>query len=70
MNMAGNTKRFFMRFIWSTTCSSCLKDTALVSAFHKEMPELKMIMPTSDDLSENAQRLRFEIAPKGTTVVG
>jgi hypothetical protein len=27
----GNTKHLFILFIWSTTCSSCLKDMALLS---------------------------------------
>ncbi|WP_155920437.1 thioredoxin domain-containing protein [Methylobacter luteus] len=41
--------------IWSTTCSSCLKDMALLSTLHKERPKLKMTMPATDDLSETDQ---------------
>ena len=53
--LASNANQPFMLVVWSITCSSCLKDMALLSNIHKERPELKMIMLASDDISETGQ---------------
>lgn len=53
--LASNANQPFMLVVWSITCSSCLKDMALLSSIHKKRPELKMIMLAADDLSEAGQ---------------
>jgi hypothetical protein len=53
--LAGNANQPFMLVVWSITCSSCLKDMALLSSLHKKRPELKMIMLAADDVSETGQ---------------
>jgi hypothetical protein len=45
----------FMLVIWSITCSSCLKDMALLNKMHKENPAVDMVMLSTDDASETAQ---------------
>jgi len=45
----------FMLVVWSITCSSCLKDMALLSHIHQKRPELKIIMLATDDISEADQ---------------
>jgi thiol-disulfide isomerase/thioredoxin len=45
----------FMLVAWSITCSSCLKDMALLSQIHQKRPELKIIMLATDDISEADQ---------------
>ena len=44
-----------MLVVWSITCSSCLKDMALLSQTHQKRPELKIIMLATDDISEADQ---------------
>lgn len=46
-----NTNKPFMLVIWSITCSSCLKDMALLNKMHKMHPEINMVMLTTDDAS-------------------
>lgn len=53
--LASNANQPFMLVVWSITCSSCLKDMALLSSLHKKRPELKMIMLAADDISEANQ---------------
>lgn len=53
--LASNANQPFMLVVWSITCSSCLKDMALLSRIHKKRPELKMIMLAADDISETDQ---------------
>ncbi|NOT11799.1 MAG: hypothetical protein HOP23_08215 [Methylococcaceae bacterium] len=53
--LASNSNTPFMMVIWSVTCSSCLKDMALLNAIHKSKPELKIIMLTTDDSSDSVQ---------------
>ena len=53
--LASKANQPFMLVVWSITCSSCLKDMALLSSIHKKRPELKMIMLATDDLSEAGQ---------------
>lgn len=44
-----------MLVVWSITCSSCLKDMALLNQLHKSKPELKIVMLATDGLSANQQ---------------
>jgi thiol-disulfide isomerase/thioredoxin len=53
--LESNTNQPFMLVVWSITCSSCLKDMALLNSIHKKRPELKMIMLATDDISEIGQ---------------
>ena len=45
----------FMLVIWSITCSSCLKDMALLNKIHKNNPDIKMVMLATDDVSATEQ---------------
>jgi thiol-disulfide isomerase/thioredoxin len=53
--LANNAKQPFMLVIWSINCPSCLKDMELLSAIHKNRPELKMIMLAADEPSATEQ---------------
>jgi thiol-disulfide isomerase/thioredoxin len=44
-----NANKPFMLVIWSITCSSCLKDMALLNKMHKAYPEINMVMLATDD---------------------
>lgn len=44
-----------MMVIWSITCSSCLKDMALLNKMHKTRPEINMVMLATDDASATEQ---------------
>ena len=44
----------FMLAIWSITCPSCIKDMAVLNELHKAHPDLKIIMLSTDDISETA----------------
>jgi thiol-disulfide isomerase/thioredoxin len=46
-----NANKPFMLVIWSITCSSCLKDMALLNKMHKTHPKLNMVMLATDDAS-------------------
>jgi thiol-disulfide isomerase/thioredoxin len=46
-----NTNKPFMLVIWSITCSSCLKDMALLNKLHKTNPNINMIMLATDDVT-------------------
>lgn len=46
-----NANKPFMLVIWSITCSSCLKDMALLNKLHKGRPEINMVMLATDDAS-------------------
>ena len=46
-----NANKPFMLVIWSITCSSCLKDMALLNKMHKTHPEINMLMLATDDAS-------------------
>lgn len=52
-----NANQPFMLVIWSITCSSCLKDMALINKLHKAHPDFKMIMLAADDASAKEQVL-------------
>lgn len=45
----------FMLVIWSITCSSCLKDMALLNKMHKSRPEIDTVMLATDDASATGQ---------------
>jgi hypothetical protein len=49
--LASNANKPFMLVIWSITCSSCLKDMALLNKMHKSRPEINMVMLSTDDAS-------------------
>ena len=53
--LSSNANQPFMLVIWSITCSSCLKDMALLKRIHTKRPELKMILLAADDISETGQ---------------
>lgn len=53
--LENKTSKPFMLVIWSITCSSCLKDMALLNKMHKAYPKVDMIMLTTDDASETEQ---------------
>jgi thiol-disulfide isomerase/thioredoxin len=53
--LAKNSDKPLMLVVWSITCSSCLKDMALLSAMHKSRPKLKIVMLTTDGLSATPQ---------------
>ena len=49
-----NTGKPFLLAIWSITCPSCIKDMAVLNELHKAHPDLKIIMISTDDISESA----------------
>jgi len=53
--LATNANNPFMLVVWSVDCSSCLKEMVLLSAIHKNNPNIKMIMLATDELSANEQ---------------
>ena len=53
--LASNTNKPFMLAIWSITCSSCLKDMALLNTLHKAHPDINMVMLATDDASATEQ---------------
>lgn len=50
-----NANKPFMLVIWSITCSSCLKDMALLNKMHKANPKINMIMLATDDASATTE---------------
>ena len=50
-----NPNKPFMLVIWSITCSSCLKDMALLSKMHKANPNINMVMLATDDTTATEQ---------------
>ncbi len=44
-----------MLVVWSITCSSCLKDMALLNSLHKSHPGLKIVMLATDGAEADAQ---------------
>ncbi len=53
--VSSNVKKPFMLAIWSITCPSCIKDMAVLQTVHKAHPELKIVMLSTDDISETAE---------------
>jgi hypothetical protein len=53
--LESHAKKPFMLVIWSITCSSCLKDMALLNKMHKTNPKIKMVMLSTDDASATEQ---------------
>ncbi len=50
-----NANKPFMLVIWSITCSSCLKDMALLNKMHKANPNINMVMLATDDSTATEQ---------------
>lgn len=44
----------FMLVIWSLDCPTCIKDMELLSQIHKNRPELKIVMLSTDEPSATA----------------
>lgn len=44
----------FMLVIWSLDCSTCIKDMELLGSIHKNRPELKIVMLSTDEQSASA----------------
>ena len=53
--LANYKDKAFVLIIWSVTCSSCLKEMALLSKLHQQQPELNLVMLTIDDNSVSSQ---------------
>lgn len=53
--LESNANKPLMLVIWSITCSSCLKDMALLNQIHKANPKINMVMLASDDTSTTEQ---------------
>jgi thiol-disulfide isomerase/thioredoxin len=53
--LESNANKPFMLVIWSITCSSCLKDMALLNKMHKANPKINMVMLSTDDTSATEQ---------------
>jgi thiol-disulfide isomerase/thioredoxin len=47
--LASKSGQPFMLVIWSITCSSCLKDMALLDKMHKAYPKFDIVMLAADD---------------------
>ena len=47
--LAETANHGFMLVIWSLDCSSCIKDMELLSTIHKNRPELKIVMLSTDE---------------------
>lgn len=45
----------FMLVIWSLDCPTCIKDMELLSRIHKNRPELKIVMLSTDEPSATAE---------------
>ena len=45
----------FMLVIWSLDCSTCIKDMELLSSIHKNRPELKIILLSTDEPAANPE---------------
>jgi len=52
--LTDNADKPFIVAVWSLTCPSCIKDMAVLSAVHKAQPDIKIIMLSTDDISEAA----------------
>ncbi len=50
-----NAKQPFVLSVWSTTCSSCLKEMPMLKKLHQTHPKLKFVMLTVDDAQSTAQ---------------
>ncbi len=50
-----NANKPFMLVIWSITCSSCLKDMALLNKMHRANPNVNLVMLATDDATATEQ---------------
>jgi hypothetical protein len=57
--LEGHANKPLMLVIWSITCSSCLKDMALLNQIHKANPKINMVMLATDDASATDQILEI-----------
>ena len=53
--LQANANAPFMMVVWSVTCSSCLKDMALLNKLHQSKPGLKMVMLATDGKEASSQ---------------
>lgn len=53
--LTSKTNKPFMLVVWSITCSSCLKDMALLHKVHQANPKLNIVMLATDDASATEQ---------------
>lgn len=53
--LENNANKPLMLVIWSVTCSSCLKDMALLNKMHKAHPKINMVMLATDEASAIGQ---------------
>ncbi len=42
----------FVLVLWSITCSSCIKEMDMLQEIHQQQPDLKLVMLSTDDISE------------------
>lgn len=54
----------YVLVIWSVTCSSCIKEMDMLREAHQEQPELKLVMLSVDDISEQDEVNKI-LADKG-----
>lgn len=52
--LAEKTNQGFMLVVWSLDCPTCIKDMELLSQIHKNRPELKIVMLSTDEPSATA----------------
>jgi thiol-disulfide isomerase/thioredoxin len=57
--LTANAGHPFMLVLWSQSCSSCLKDMSILSDIHKAKPDIKIILVTTDNISESSQALKI-----------
>jgi hypothetical protein len=53
--LTNHANQGFMLVIWSLDCSTCIKDMELLSSIHKNRPELKIVMLSTDEPAANAE---------------
>ena len=53
--LQANANKPLMIVVWSITCSSCLKDMALLDKLHKSKPDLKIVMLATDGKEASGQ---------------
>jgi thiol-disulfide isomerase/thioredoxin len=53
--LTSNAGKPLILAVWSITCPSCIKDMAILSAVHEAHPEIKLVMLSTDDITEAAE---------------
>lgn len=64
--LSSNANKPLMLVVWSISCSSCLKDMALLNKMHKANPKINMVMLAADDTSATEQ-IQQILAKNGLT---